>query len=77
MTKAELIHLVERLPDSSVDEAIRRLEALLSDVAPEDDWRSLRGIYKGEGMTQRLEEDRAREREAEERKIRRKGARRP
>jgi hypothetical protein len=71
MTKADLIRLVERLPDEAVEEAARRLEDLVPEAPPEDDWRSLYGIYKGEPLTRLLEEDRAREREAEERKIRR------
>ena len=34
----------------------------------DEDWRSLQGIYKGEGLTKRLEEEHAREREEEDRK---------
>jgi AbrB family looped-hinge helix DNA binding protein len=37
----------------------------------EADWRSLQGIYKGEGLTKRLEEEHARERDEEDRKARR------
>jgi hypothetical protein len=77
MTKADLHRMVDQLPDEGVEPLAAFLEAMLKLVPkPEDepgeDWRALRGVYKGQGMTRRLEEERAREREAEEHKIQRK-----
>jgi hypothetical protein len=70
MTKAELIRLVERLPEEAIDEAMRRLEGLLPEVPPEDDWRLLDGMFAGgESLTKWHEEEKAREREQEARKF--------
>lgn len=73
MTKSELIRLVERLPQESVEPVAKLLEAVLKlkpEMAePDNDWRLLQGMYEDEeSLTSWLEEEHARELEQEERK---------
>ena len=73
MTKADLIRLVKRLPDETIEplskflEAVLQLKPELTD--PDNDWRLLQGMYEDEeSLTIWLEKEHARELEQEERK---------
>ena len=72
MTKKDLIRLVERLPEESVEPVAKLLEAVLKlsprEEDPDEEWLSLRGIYKGQELTKGLEEEHARERERDAKK---------